>query len=407
MRPGILWLVTALAFLSVGMNGLLFSGCSDRPVRVTGPSNGQAREGGRSGRSPHRPYTGSGAKAFYKALSALKKKPSPDFRSAARFFERAAEKGGFAAAYHNLALCWVHLGDLKRARSALRKGLEKNQTNARLSIALAGVEKRMGNYKLARKILGAVVRKRPGLKVARNLLTQVLLRLKRFTAALTQIQKVLAADPSNAAAYTNFGLLYLEKGDPKTALMIYAKGLKLKPSDPDLLTNKAVAYLRLKRFGRAVESLEKAVRLDPKHVASRLNLGKVYLDNLDYRGALNLYRAVLTRWPVHLEALLGRARALFGLKKFNKALKAYKDTLKIHAGEPRALYQIGLICQNHLEKPRQALLFYKRFVARSPALPKGHRVFTVIKALEAELGATRSRPRRARPPARTAGGKKP
>ena len=90
---------------------------------------------------------------------------------------------------------------------------------------------------------------------------------------------------------------------------------------------------------------------------------------------------------------------MFGKKRFKEALARYQAVVRTHGEEPRALFQIAKIYQDHLEAPREALEHYRRFAKAQPALSKDDPVFGTIKMLESMNQAPRRPPSAPRPAA--------
>jgi len=176
--------------------------------------------------------------------------------------------------------------------------------------------------------------------------------------------------------------------------MILRRGLRFHPKDAGLLFALGEAWRGLGELGKAVMSYERAAQIEPSLVAARLCLGKIYVDNLDYKGALSHFLAVLSRWPHHLEATLGVARAQFGLRQFRKSIATYERAIVHHGPVPRALYQIGKIYQDHLDQAPKALLYFRRYVRARGDVPKADPIWATIRMLEALTRASGARPQR-------------
>ncbi len=396
LPPGAGWLMATSALL-------LWAGCPG----PTGGPGGTARPGGgaRPGDARHPGARGAAPPHRMQAqldqgLRALKRRPTADYPACVAAYTQVLKQDPkHRVARLNLAYCTLRLGHLaaaeaayvaadpNRDRRALLGLLEVQVRRRRLKEALAHANRWLKAHPRDRRVLGFAA--------------AILRRLGRRAAALQRIQQALAVNRKDAFAHVQFGRLYLDRKDPRTALMIFGRGLRYHPHSARLRFARGQAWWRLGEMGKAVMDFEAAVRRDPGFVAARLHLGKIYVDNLDYKGALAHFQAVVDRWPHHLEAQLGVGRALFGLKRFKPALAAYQRVLAQSPAEPRALFQIAKIYQGSLDQPRQALIYYRKFVSARPGLSKRDPVFATIKMLEAMTRAAR---RRAPPRRRGAGG---
>jgi sugar lactone lactonase YvrE/tetratricopeptide (TPR) repeat protein len=82
-------------------------------------------------------------------------------------------------------------------------------------------------------------------------------------AAVTEFNKVLALDPSNAAAVNNLGNIAFLEGDNAEAEKRYVQAAKLEPEDPNIWLNILKTAIRLKKADAARDAGQKAVALAP------------------------------------------------------------------------------------------------------------------------------------------------
>ncbi len=76
---------------------------------------------------------------------------------------------------------------------------------------------------------------------------------------------ILAADPDNAEAHFNLGLLYIRSEEYQPAIAAFRKVLMLQPEMPDALFNIGFAYAKSGRYDQAVESYSRAAALSPPY----------------------------------------------------------------------------------------------------------------------------------------------
>lgn len=115
---------------------------------------------------------------------------------------------------------------------------------------------------------------------------------------LTFLQNILEKDPGNLKALIALGNQYFDANEPKKAIDMYGKALKIDPANADVRTDMAIMYRSLKDYDRAVKELREAALHDPKHANSRFNLGIVLLhDKKDYKGAITAWSEFLKVEP--------------------------------------------------------------------------------------------------------------
>lgn len=365
------------------------------------------RETPRPGRRASAPVTAASAD-LAQGREALAR-PKPDFPAALLSFERALKREPTQReARINAAFCLLRLGRLIEAEALYRTAAARPSDREAL-FGWVDVLLRLDRHEPAVRALSGWIEAHPTDLEALALASEVHRRAGAPELALERVQQALTLDRKNPEAHLMFARLYLDRKDARTALMIIGRGLQHHRRHPGLLLSRGLAWQALGEMGRAVMDFESAIQADGSLVAGRLLLGKVYVDNLDFEGARKHFEAVLSAWPNHLEAGLGYARALFGKKLFKEALAGYQAILKQHGEEPRALFQIAKIYQDHLESPPLALDHYRRFVKAQPTLPKDDPVFATLKMLESMSQAPRRPPSVPRPaaPSPRPGGERP
>lgn len=106
------------------------------------------------------------------------------------------------------------------------------------------------------------------------------------------------------------GLDAYAAGRDAEALALFQAAAAEKPSVPAFHANLGLLLLAdPRRRQAAVESLNRALALEPNHVGALLNLGAICLDGKRFPDALNLFRRVLKQEPDNVTARLGAANA--------------------------------------------------------------------------------------------------
>ena len=142
-----------------------------------------------------------------------------------------------------------------------------------------------------------------------------------------------------------------------------------------------LVHYRLNEIPQAVKSFEKAIEIDPTMDEARLNVASIFLDYLHYPRALEEFQAVRKRFPKHYEAMIGEANALYGVGQHQPAIDLYLESLEMRNNNPEAILRVGRIYERDLNKPTDALAYYKRYVALVNP-PKTDKVYEAIMILE-------------------------
>jgi Flp pilus assembly protein TadD len=104
-----------------------------------------------------------------------------------------------------------------------------------------------------------------------------LMRAGDRTAAMASIDKVLAAKPNDQDARFLKGVALAEDGRVDEAIEVYQRLAQDFPELPEAHNNLAVLYAARGDLERARQSLDMAIRTNPKYAVAQENLGDVYI----------------------------------------------------------------------------------------------------------------------------------
>jgi hypothetical protein len=129
--------------------------------------------------------------------------------------------------------------------------------------------------------------------------------LAKFNAQLKELKTILEADPKNAKAWATMGNIYFDSNRPNESIEAYSKALALSPGNPNVMTDRGVMYRRIGDFTKAVEDFTNASNSDSNHFQSLINLGVVYVNDLNQpeKARIALEKALaIPRLPANVKA---------------------------------------------------------------------------------------------------------
>jgi tetratricopeptide (TPR) repeat protein len=148
------------------------------------------------------------------------------------------------------------------------------------------------------------------------------------------------ADPKLRDVYLARGDLALEKHDFALAARAFEEGLKQLPDDPDLHYGRAKAYSDSQREA-AIESLNAALKRNPRHVPSLLLLADNRIDAEDYTEAAKLLDQVIAINPSQPDAWAYRAVLAHLRYDINGEATARAAALRSWSTNPHVDFLIG------------------------------------------------------------------
>lgn len=225
------------------------------------------------------------------------------------------------------------------------------------------------------------------------------LQAKEFARASDYFEKAAALDPENVALRTQMGVSHLASGESARAIaelesaagedsgqykadtiLILAhlgkqewdKALaaisaleKKLPNNPVAYNFRGAAYQGKKDLANARKNFERALALDPAHIAAAINLARLDLQEKNPQAARKRFEAVLAKDKNHLQAML----ALADLANDEKEAVSWLE--RAAKGHPAALQPRRRLIEHHLKKnePQKALAIARDAQTANPDSP--------------------------------------
>jgi tetratricopeptide (TPR) repeat protein len=171
------------------------------------------------------------------------------------------------------------MGDKAKTDQALEAliSLEKSRENAIRVFNLGAESSRAGNRDDAIAYLKRAIEVDPTLDQAYTALGQVYMVKKSFKEAVAALEPLLARDPQNLEALTIRFEALKAAGDKEGAKAAEATMKTVQASQsPETLYKQGVAQYNSNNLVSAIETLERAVSVDPKHAKAHYMLGLAY-----------------------------------------------------------------------------------------------------------------------------------
>lgn len=161
------------------------------------------------------------------------------------------------------------------------------------------------------------------------------------TSIASHLRVVEARAPATPDA---FHLRALAEPDHAKAIVLLDRALELDPAHSDALASRIRHRIALKQYSAAALDAERLKVARPRSTVGRRMLAQVYLDRLDYAGALEEIEAAITHEPAEAENWWTRAEILRrrrtdktrALEDYAKAVALRPDSALFHASKARA-----------------------------------------------------------------------
>ncbi len=198
------------------------------------------------------------------------------FSTVNRRFGKQMSANSISVVNAHLATAYLNEGNDRAAEKAYIIAM---QHSSDYNKTLKFVNQSYKNLKKERQFVGFLRKlnfEAPGRAVAHAMLGETLSEsLKDHLSAIESFKDAIALDPSRADFYTAMGLTYYRMEDFNEALQLFKTARLLDPTDATAVYNEACMLAKLGRNEDALNSLDRAIALEP-------NLQKTAKEDLDF-----------------------------------------------------------------------------------------------------------------------------
>ncbi|MEA2755901.1 MAG: hypothetical protein QOJ54_2190 [Aliidongia sp.] len=210
---------------------------------------------------------------------------------------------------------------------------------------LALVRAARGDHAEAFQMLSNALKAQPDDAVAWANFGLVQIALGRCEAALASFDRALALKPDYVKAFKDRGDALLDLARPEAALASFDRALALKPDDAALCNKRGVALQRLGRLAEALASYDRALALQPGDAALLNNRGSALKDLGRLAEAMSSYDQALTLKPDYAAAHDNKGLLLMALGRFDEAGDAIGRAIELAPRTVRYYYDFALLPQ--------------------------------------------------------------
>lgn len=244
-----------------------------------------------------------------------------------------------------------------------------------------------GEYDQAIKIAEELVKERPEMKMAKDLLTRVLAQTQHGAQAESVLREAVANGTANDAMKKRLGLMLSEKGEAQKAVEILSPFANAK--EPDLLNAYGIALADLGRGREAVEQFQRVLEVDPNNAVAFQNLGIVALRAGDVNRAGQFLSRALEINPKMPRALNTMGVVYARQNDFARAVDAWERAVALDPRQYDALFNLGMVAGRGGRRD-EAKRVLTQFVNTAPPERYGRDIATARQAL-AQLSGLRQR----------------
>jgi len=183
-----------------------------------------------------------------------------------------------------------------------------------------------------------------------------------FAGALRHLKKIREVDANTVEVLHEMAFAYLGIDDLDDALLCYDAAVGLGNADADLWNDRGFTLLEMGRPEEGLESVQKALELDPRHYASLCNLARAQLELGRNEDALKTADKAVELNPLEEDGVFLKAEAARRLERREEAIAAYKKVQKVNPHNLQAGYRLEQLEQYmRMNKVRRWESFWERW----------------------------------------------
>ncbi len=152
-------------------------------------------------------------------------------------------------------------------------------------------------------------------------------------------------------------------GDP--GIDAVTEEIRKNPADPELYLRRARLFYDHQAYDQAIQDLASLMKLDSTNLQAHHLLADVYLDHNQSSLALRTMQRAAALYPDSIPTKLKLSEFQLILKQYDGAVETLADIMKIHPGDPEALFMLGMVYRDQ-GKTEQAIGAFQSAVERNP-----------------------------------------
>jgi len=176
--------------------------------------------------------------------------------------------------------------------------------------------------------------------------------------------------PVNSDVLNLIGVFYYQTARYSEAVAYMTKAIGINPL-PVTFLNLGHAFVALKNFGKAVESYQKAISLDPQYIDAYMTLGRV-LSSLNHKNeSILCYQQVISINPENFSAYNSLGLIYRGMDKYSEAINCYTKAIELKPDFTESVFNMANVLRIS-SNPDEALNYYRRAIELKPDFPEAY-----------------------------------
>jgi len=268
-------------------------------------------------------------------------------------------------AYYQMGLSQEKLGESEKARDSYQKSLSIKPDNPDAMLSMAQIYEKEEKFGAAAQEYEKYLELVPDNISVMLYLGGLYYKINNYDASESAFLRAYRINPSDTTVCFWLGIIAEEKKDWNSAIK-YFEAVAKKESSPSVLLRLSYYYSSVKDFDKALNCLNKVIKLEPNNAVSYYLLGLAYFDMQKYGAAQKNFIKAKQLKP-NLEGVSFHLGALYDQKgKFEQAVTEMENEIKFNPDYAPALNYLGYTYADKGMKLDEAETLVKKAVALEP-----------------------------------------
>lgn len=242
---------------------------------------------------------------------------------------------------HSLAAIAIKQNNFDDARRYYQQVRDKNRDPIETIMAQYDLEVLAKQPSAARKLVEFAAQKYPNAAWPATVIASAYTRMNLAAKGIELSNTAADANPDDVELLKARGAAFFENGDMVNALNNFKHIARLRPDLAEGHAKLGLVHLANGDGGAARDSLQRAIRIDPKHVVARLSLAGLDIQDKKWANAIKLAKDVEVDFPQMPEPYILQSTAYANLKQGDDALAALQRAKKVMPDAPQPVIEIA------------------------------------------------------------------
>jgi len=269
------------------------------------------------------------------------------------------EQPDLGPAYYNIGFIYESQDNLDEARGWYQKSAEEGKNFGDGLVRSAYLMEKNGQKEAGRGMIQKALQEEKLNAGAYLNLAQEARKRRDFASAIKYVRTALKSNSQNPQAYEVLARVYYDMNKPELVILVCQTGLHIDENYSELNNILGLVHLKADNVISAISSFEDAIKSNPNHLSSLINLGALTFGYRDYESAYRYFSKAEKVAPDNLKVILSKAVAARALGRHKEAEKGYQQVLVHQPNHSGAHYNLGVLYQEYTQNLEGALKEYQ------------------------------------------------